>query len=185
MYATSAEQRRRAQVESLATEIFSTRYRQLFKIASANAPSPAEAEEALQEAFLAFITHFDPDGKAPALAWLVLTLKRACWDKRRHLYLDRHVCPQTSSEAEEPGSVVEQFAASHSDTQSSIERSEDLADAREQLAALKPDERTALLLFGCGYSYREIAELRGWTYTKVNRCMAEGRAALRERRMAS
>jgi DNA-directed RNA polymerase specialized sigma24 family protein len=30
-----------------------------------------------------------------------------------------------------------------------------------------------------GYSYREIAERQGWTYTKVNRCVAEGRAALR------
>lgn len=179
MYASSADQRKRAQVESLATEIFSTRYRQLLKIACANAPSPAEAEEALQEAFLAFMTNFDPDGKAPALAWLVLTLKRACWDKRRHLHLDRYVCPETNSEADESGLVVEQFAASLSDTASSIERAEELLEIREQMDSLKPDERTALLLFGCGYSYREIAELRGWTYTKVNRCMAEGRAALR------
>ena len=27
--------------------------------------------------------------------------------------------------------------------------------------------------------------MRGWTYTKVNRCLAEGRAALRERRPGS
>lgn len=107
------------------------------------AVSPAEAEE------------------APALAWIVLTLKRACWDKRRHLHLDRHVCPETSPEADEPGSVVEQFAASLNDTQSSVDRSEDLADARERLAALKLDERTALLLFGYGYSYREIAAIDG------------------------
>ena len=29
-----------------------------------------------------------------------------------------------------------------------------------------------------GYSYAEICELCGWTYTKVNRCLAEGRARL-------
>jgi DNA-directed RNA polymerase specialized sigma24 family protein len=31
-----------------------------------------------------------------------------------------------------------------------------------------------------GYSYREITEMTGWTFTKVNRCSAEGRARLRE-----
>ena len=30
-----------------------------------------------------------------------------------------------------------------------------------------------------GYSYAEIATLCGWTYTKVNRSLAEGRAQLR------
>jgi len=33
-----------------------------------------------------------------------------------------------------------------------------------------------------GYSYREIGQGLDWTQTKVNRCIAEGRAALRARR---
>ena len=40
---------------------------------------------------------------------------------------------------------------------------------------LKPDERRALVLRGEGYSYAEICELNGWTHTKVNRCLTEGR----------
>jgi DNA-directed RNA polymerase specialized sigma24 family protein len=32
-----------------------------------------------------------------------------------------------------------------------------------------------------GYSYREIGQGLGWSYTKVNRCVAEGRADLRRR----
>ena len=47
------------------------------------------------------------------------------------------------------------------------------------LAALKADERLAIVLQAEGYSYAEICELCGWTYTKVNRCLAEGRARLR------
>jgi hypothetical protein len=43
------------------------------------------------------------------------------------------------------------------------------------MARLKPDERTALLLKAEGYSYREISERQGWTYTKVNRAISEGR----------
>jgi hypothetical protein len=52
----------------------------------------------------------------------------------------------------------------------------------ERLAALdrlKPDERTAIGLQAAGFSYREIGERQEWTQTKINRCLAEGRAALR------
>jgi DNA-directed RNA polymerase specialized sigma24 family protein len=44
---------------------------------------------------------------------------------------------------------------------------------------LKANERLAIVLQAEGYSYAEICELCGWTYTKVNRCLAEGRATLR------
>ena len=179
MYATSAEQRKRAQVKSLATQLYAERYTQLLATARKHAATNAEAEEALQDTFAAFIAHFNPDGGAPPIAWLILTLKRACWAKRRRLRLDRHVCPEASSKDAEPICVVEEYATSLSDTESSIERAEDLVEAQERLAQLKPDQRTALLLLAFGYSYNEIAELRGWTYTKVNRCIAEGRAALR------
>jgi DNA-directed RNA polymerase specialized sigma24 family protein len=50
---------------------------------------------------------------------------------------------------------------------------------RSRLAALKRDERRALSLLAAGYSYREIGQLTDWAYTKVNRYIAEGRAALR------
>ena len=55
------------------------------------------------------------------------------------------------------------------------ERRERVAQSAAALAALKPQERRALALKAEGYSYAEIQDLTGWTYTKVNRCMAEGR----------
>jgi RNA polymerase sigma factor (sigma-70 family) len=61
------------------------------------------------------------------------------------------------------------------------ERTERVAEARVALAQLRADERLALGLQAQGYSYEEIAERCGWTYTKVNRCLAEGRASLRSR----
>ena len=45
----------------------------------------------------------------------------------------------------------------------------------EALRALKPQEVRALTLKAQGYSYAEIGEITGWSYTKINRCMAEGR----------
>jgi RNA polymerase sigma factor (sigma-70 family) len=46
----------------------------------------------------------------------------------------------------------------------------------EALRALKPDEAKALMLKAQGLSYQEIGRRFGWTYTKVNRSITEGRA---------
>jgi RNA polymerase sigma factor (sigma-70 family) len=43
----------------------------------------------------------------------------------------------------------------------------------EALSRLKPQDVRALVLKAQGYSYREIAEITNWTYTKVNRCLTE------------
>jgi hypothetical protein len=45
----------------------------------------------------------------------------------------------------------------------------------EALHALKPDEARALLLKAEGLSYDEIGRRFGWSYTKVNRSITEGR----------
>jgi len=65
------------------------------------------------------------------------------------------------------------------------ERVEDLAEARAALAELKANERLAIILQAQGFSYAEICDLCGWSYTKVNRCLAEGRARLRRLAEAS
>lgn len=59
------------------------------------------------------------------------------------------------------------------------EREEEVDLAREALAALKPQERQALMLQAEGHSYDEIADQLAWTRTKVNRSLTEGRARLR------
>ncbi len=47
-----------------------------------------------------------------------------------------------------------------------------------QLRRLKLDQCAALSLQAMGYSYKEIAEMNDWTYTKVSRCLREAREAL-------
>jgi len=49
------------------------------------------------------------------------------------------------------------------------------ARAAEALKRLKPDELRAIWLRALGLSYAEISTETGWTATKVNRCLAEGR----------
>jgi RNA polymerase sigma factor (sigma-70 family) len=60
-----------------------------------------------------------------------------------------------------------------------VERREDVARSREALQALKPAELRALGLLAEGYSYVEIGERTGWSRTKINRLLAEGRARYR------
>src|SRR3954449_904991 len=52
---------------------------------------------------------------------------------------------------------------------------EQVARSAEALQRLKPQEVRALWLKAMGNSYQEICDLTGWSYTKVNRCLAEGR----------
>jgi RNA polymerase sigma factor (sigma-70 family) len=59
------------------------------------------------------------------------------------------------------------------------ERREAIARSREALQGLKPQELRALTLLAEGYSYAEIGEITGYSRTKVNRCLAEGRERFR------
>src|SRR4051794_8244210 len=52
---------------------------------------------------------------------------------------------------------------------------ERVARSAEALQRLKPQEVRALWLKAMGNSYQEICDQTGWSYTKVNRCLAEGR----------
>src|SRR3954467_301713 len=52
---------------------------------------------------------------------------------------------------------------------------EQVARSAEALQRLKPQEVRALWLKAMGNSYQEICDATGWSYTKVNRCLAEGR----------
>src|SRR5262249_24981208 len=119
----NAEQPAPAPVSEIAECLYREHYRYLLGIARRNS-ADADAEEALQFAFQAFLEHYDRDGAPPPLAWLILTLKRECWAKgRRHprqVDVQREVACDTPSPEE------------------SIERSEALVEARQALALLKP-----------------------------------------------
>jgi hypothetical protein len=59
------------------------------------------------------------------------------------------------------------------------ERREAVARSREALQTLKPQELRALGLLAEGYSYAEIGRITGFSHTKINRCLAEGRNRFR------
>jgi hypothetical protein len=67
------------------------------------------------------------------------------------------------------------------DADERVLRFDRLARSAEALSRLKPQEVRALWLKAQGHSYQEIAASEGWTYTKVNRCITEGRRAFLDR----
>lgn len=155
----------RRSLDRLATRLFTDRRAHLTRVARHHCRRDADVEDVLQEAFAAFLTEYDPGGGAPALPWLTLVLKRKCWrtNERREVEIEPLALAEVVVEATLDPSV--RFA----------ERDE----ARSRLGELKRDERRALILHAAGYTYGEIGERCGWTGTKVNRCLYEGRRALR------
>jgi RNA polymerase sigma factor (sigma-70 family) len=133
-----------------------------------------DAEDAFQRAVEILLTKAPERPPAALVAWMQVVTRRealavrrarerilAAWRDDASDLFDRLLC-------ERPGPMEH------------AEGRERVAAAAAALAQLKPDERLAIVLQAHGYSYAEIAELCEWTYTKVNRCLAEGRARLRE-----
>jgi len=139
-----------------------------------HSPGEAEAEEALQEASLDFLRSYDGPAAVDAIRWLQIAVKHRAWELQRNRRAGFARAARVWSDGPE-----RELEASGADPGERLERTEAVEQFFAALAQLKPDERTALLLLGLGCSYREICERQGWTHTKVNRCLAEGRAALR------
>lgn len=173
-----SEDARKAKAQTLAEQLYSTHHPRLLTIGRRNCPNLEDAEEALQDAFVLFINHFDPSSDAPPLAWLTLTLKRRCWACYRRQQFLRQIEKNKDSQTT-AANKPEAIDYSHlPDELASI--ADDIVKTKKLLSQLKKDERRALSLLAIGYSYQDICSLTGWTYTKVNRCISEGRTRLRE-----
>lgn len=167
--------RRNKILEELLSEHSGTLERQAIR----HSKRPEGAEEALQDACVQFLSHFEGSTLEHALPWMLLTTKRCAWaiaqvEKRTPA---ERLSPTDCADRDEQRWTVR---AERPETAAFAERRAEHADTVRRFERLKPDERTALILLGLGCTYEEIGELRGWTYTKVNRCVREGREALRE-----
>jgi RNA polymerase sigma factor (sigma-70 family) len=135
-----------------------------------------EAEDAFARAVETLLTK-GPDVPLPRLmSWMKVVTRHEA------IHGVRHEARRRPALAAESGEVIDPdwFATPRAGPEEELDRRERVARYAERLAELKPQERRALALFGAGCSYAEIQAITGWTYTKVNRCVNEGRAALRK-----
>jgi RNA polymerase sigma factor (sigma-70 family) len=126
-----------------------------------------DADEAFARATLILVEKAPPHPPERLAAWMHLVTKREALAVRRE------------RERLLGGELTDRLAGASPCPAERAERVEAARAKGRALSRLKPDERRALVLFAEGYSYAEICELTNWTYTKVNRCLAEGRARLR------
>jgi RNA polymerase sigma factor (sigma-70 family) len=131
-----------------------------------------DAEDAYQRAVEILLTKA-PDRAPPELAaWMQVVTRREALALRR-------LRERLLAGGDDDGDPIGGLLCERPGPAEHAERRERVTAAARALAVLKPNERLAIVLQAHGYSYAEICGLCGWTYTKVNRSLAEGRARLR------
>ncbi len=132
-----------------------------------------DAEDAYQRALEILLVKAPNDRPQELIRWMKTVVKHEALAIRR--YRERML----GVGEDEMGDPIARIAASGAGPGESTERREEIARSREALQALKPAELRALTLLAAGYSYVEIGEMTGFSQTKVNRCLAEGRERFR------
>jgi RNA polymerase sigma factor (sigma-70 family) len=139
----------------------------------------ADADDAYQRAVEILLTK-GPAVELPRLAaWMQVVTRHEALAVRRARERLLGTAPRGESHGADDRGAVEALVCQAPGPAERAERRERFESATRTLAGLSRDQRLAVVLQACGYSYAEIAAARGWTYTKVNRCLAEGRARLR------
>jgi RNA polymerase sigma factor (sigma-70 family) len=134
-----------------------------------------DAEDAYQRGLEILLTKAPPIEGDALVRWMQTVTKREALAVRRQR--ERLLGSPRASRFDEdvdrdPLESIASESPGPNDRAASRER---VARSAEALQALKPQEVRALTLKAQGYSYAEIGEMTGWSYTKINRCMAEGR----------
>jgi RNA polymerase sigma factor (sigma-70 family) len=145
---------------------------ELLRFARRFSHCPDDAHDAYQRAVEILVRRMRVDPPTNLLSWMRTVLRHealAVRAEREQLVgrievdLDRHEDRAVADPAEQ------------------VVGHERLRHTAEALQRLKTQEVTALVLRAEGLSYREICTRTGWTYTRANRAITEGRRALLDR----
>jgi len=161
----------RDEIDPAALRLLERHGQQILATARRYSASADDAEDAYQRGLEILLTKAPTTREEELVPWLKTVVKHEAFAIRRQ----RERATPTTDDGQ-PADSAEPEAAAHDQA----ERYERLRVGAEALRRLKPQEVRCLLLKAEGYSYKEICRLTGWTYTKVNRCMAEGRKSFLE-----
>ena len=137
-----------------------------------------DAEDALQRTLEILLRKAPSEDPRELIRWTQTVVKHEALAVRRER---ERILAGPAGRAPEPGREdwVALLPTSADGPPERAERHEAIARSREALQTLKPQELRALTLLAEGYSYQEIGEITGFSQTKINRCLAEGRARFR------
>ncbi len=164
--------RRSKAAEDLILRTVAAHAESLLRTARRYSLCPDDAHDAYQRALEIFMGHAERLDGASAAGWLHVVVKHEAQTIRRsrRRCLPSHEVDLDAHEARSLPTPDERLA-----TLDLVGR------AAEALQRLKPQEVRALWLRAQGHSYNEICALTGWSYTKVNRCLTEGRRSFLSR----
>ncbi|HEY0633473.1 MAG TPA: sigma-70 family RNA polymerase sigma factor [Thermoleophilaceae bacterium] len=159
----------RTDIEPAALELVRRHGAQIMSTARRYAASPEDAEDAYQRGLEILLTKAPTTSADDLVPWLKTVVKHEAFALRKQR--ERQGVP-TGDEPSGAGAV---------DTHEQVERLERLQRGAEAMQRLKPQEIRCMLLLAEGHSYRQIQEITGFSYTKVNRCLTEGRRSFLRR----
>ena len=160
------------QAQDLVLRIVSTQAESLLRTAYRNSLCADDAHDAYQRSMEIFLRRAQTLDPRSAHKWIHVVVKREAQALRR----------ARSGSVSYEAVDFELHAASEVSTPEERVLAKDRARrAAEALRRLKPQERRAMGLKAFGHSYAEIGEVTGFSGTKINRCLTEGRKSFLER----
>lgn len=161
-----------------AVEMFARHEQTLRRTARRYSLCVDDADDALQRSLEILLTKAPTDDPRELIRWMQTVVKHEALAVRRDR--ERILSGPAGVAADEGREDWVALIPTDADgPPERAERREAVARSREALQALKPQELRALSLLAEGYSYAEIGEITGFSRTKINRCLAEGRERFR------
>jgi RNA polymerase sigma factor (sigma-70 family) len=161
-----------------AVETFARHEQALRRTATRYSLCADDADDALQRALEILLVKAPSDDPRELVRWTQTVVKHEALAVRRER--ERILSgPAAAPPRDGAEDWVASIPAPTDGPAEQVERREAVARSREALQALKPQELRALSLLAEGYSYAEIGKITGFSHTKINRALSEGRARFR------
>ena len=130
-----------------------------------------DGEDAYQRALEILLTKAPPIEGDSLVRWMQTVTKREALAVRRQR--ERLLgSPRPSRPDEDDRDPLDSIASESPGPNDRLARRERVVRSGEALNALKPQEVRALTLKAQGYSYAEIGEITGWSYTTIKAAVA-------------
>ncbi len=164
----ASDLRSAAAAEALLLDVVHRHADELLRVARAHSLCADDAHDAYQRSLEHFLRNGRRLRRETADRWLFTVVKREAGAVRRAR------STLVASEDVDFDRLEARWDASPEDRALAADA---VSRSAEALRSLKPQEVRALWLRADGRSYAQIQEATGWSYTKVNRCLTEGRRA--------
>lgn len=148
-------------------------------VARRYAASAEDAEDAYQRAIELLLTKGPDGGSRVWLSWTHTVIRHEALRLRRGQGWTWAAGDSSRLEQASADATLGPRRPEAGDPADVYERRDDFGRFRQCFLRLKRNEQRALCLIGEGYTYGEISEITGWTRTKLNRHLSEGRSRLR------